>query len=34
MIEASEASCLDDDNVVFGLEINGDVRAYPKRIRA
>ncbi|MFT5663014.1 MAG: hypothetical protein ACI9JR_000395, partial [Gammaproteobacteria bacterium] len=34
MINASEASYLDDDNVVFGIEINGDARAYPKRILA
>lgn len=34
MISASEASYLDDSNVVFGLAINGDVRAYPKRILA
>ncbi len=34
MIEASEAAYLDDDNIVFGVEVNGDVRAYPKRILA
>ena len=34
MIGAEEASYLDDDNIVFGIEINGDVRAYPKRILA
>ena len=34
MIPASEANYLDDDNIVFGIEINGDVRAYPKRILA
>ena len=34
MINASEASYLDDSHIVFGLEINGDVRAYPKRILA
>ncbi len=34
MIQASEASYLEDDNIVFGIEINGDVRAYPKRILA
>jgi len=34
MIPASKASYLEDDNVVFGIEINGDVRAYPKRILA
>ena len=32
MISAREAAYLDDDDVVFGLEINGDARAYPKRI--
>jgi hypothetical protein len=34
MIAASQAEYLDDDNVVFGIEINGDARAYPKRILA
>lgn len=34
MIAAAEARYLDDDNIVFGLEVNGDVRAYPKRILA
>ena len=34
MITASQASYLEDDNVVFGIEVNGDVRAYPKRILA
>ena len=34
MIAASEAEYLDDSNVVFGIEINGDARAYPKRILA
>ncbi len=34
MIEAEEATYLDDDNIVFGIEINGDARAYPKRILA
>ncbi len=34
MIRATEATYLDDDNVVFGVAINGDVRAYPKRILA
>jgi hypothetical protein len=32
MIAAAEADYLGDDNVVFGLAVNGDVRAYPKRI--
>jgi len=34
MISASEASYLEDDNIVFGVEINGQARAYPKRILA
>lgn len=34
MIAADEADYLDDDNVVFGIAVNGDVRAYPKRILA
>lgn len=34
MISAKKATYLDDDNVVFGIEINGDARAYPKRILA
>ena len=34
MLKAAEASYLKDSNVVFGLEINGDARAYPKRILA
>ncbi|MGI9318764.1 MAG: DUF3179 domain-containing (seleno)protein, partial [bacterium] len=34
MITAAEADYLDDDNIVFGIEINGDARAYPKRILA
>lgn len=34
MIAADEATYLADDNVVFGLEINGDARAYPQRILA
>ena len=34
MISATEATYLEDDNIVFGIEINGDVRAYPKRILA
>ncbi len=34
MITAKEADYLDDDNIVFGIEINGDARAYPKRILA
>ena len=34
MITADNASYLEDDNVIFGIEINGDARAYPKRILA
>lgn len=34
MIAAADASYLDDDDVVFGVEINGDARAYPQRILA
>jgi len=34
MISAHEASYLSDQNVVFGVAINGDFRAYPKRILA
>jgi len=32
MIAADEASYLDDDDIVFGIEVEGDFRAYPKRI--
>ena len=34
MISAKKADYLDDGDVVFGIEVNGDVRAYPKRILA
>ncbi|NJK63096.1 MAG: DUF3179 domain-containing protein [Synechococcaceae cyanobacterium SM2_3_1] len=34
MISAEEADYLEEDNVVFGIAVNGDVRAYPKRILA
>jgi len=34
MIKASEAEYLADSNIVYGLEVNGDVRAYPRRILA
>ena len=34
MINAAEATYLKDTDVVFGIEINGDIRAYPKRILA
>ncbi len=29
---ADEATWLDDDDIVFGIEINGEARAYPRRI--
>lgn len=32
MITVDEASYLDDNNVIFAIEVNGDYRAYPKRI--
>ncbi len=34
MIPANKARYLEDDNIVFGISINGDTRAYPKRILA
>ncbi|MCG8371851.1 MAG: DUF3179 domain-containing protein, partial [Proteobacteria bacterium] len=34
MIPANDAKYLEDGNIVFGLEVNGDARAYPKRIMA
>lgn len=34
MIAAKDAGYLEDDNIIFGIEINGDARAYPKRILA
>ena len=34
MIYASQARYLDDSNIVFGISVNGDTRAYPKRILA
>lgn len=34
MIAAKDANYLEDDNIIFGIEINGDARAYPKRILA
>ncbi|MEE8238420.1 MAG: DUF3179 domain-containing protein [Gammaproteobacteria bacterium] len=34
MVSAADADYLADDNIVFGLEVNGDARAYPKRILA
>lgn len=32
MVAASEADYLEDDHIVFAIEVNGDYRAYPKRI--
>ncbi len=29
---AKDATWLDDDDIVFGIEVNGDARAYPRRI--
>ncbi len=34
MLEGNEANYLADDHIVFGISINGDHRAYPKRILA
>jgi len=34
MISAGEAGYLDPDDIVFGVELGGDARAYPKRILA
>ena len=34
MLSAAEAAYLADDDVIFGLQIGDDVRAYPKRILA
>lgn len=34
MIKAAKAEYLDESNIVFGIAVNGDVRAYPKRILA
>ncbi len=34
MIEADNANYLNDTDVIFGIEVNGDFRAYPKRILA
>ncbi len=34
MVKAEKATYLEDDNIVFGIEINGEPRAYPKRILA
>ena len=32
MLSADDVAYLDDDNIVFGLSVDGDARAYPKRI--
>ena len=32
MLAAGDADYLEDDHVVFGISVNGDARAYPKRI--
>lgn len=34
MIAANRASYLNNDDIVFGIEVDGDARAYPKRILA
>lgn len=34
MVSAKDASYLADSDVVFGIELNGDARCYPKRILA
>ncbi len=34
MIAAEDASYLKNNHIVFGIEVNGDARAYPKRILA
>ena len=34
MLPANDAHYLADTDVVFGIELNGDARAYPKRILA
>ncbi len=34
MLAAEDASYLADDHIVFGISVNGDARAYPKRILA
>ena len=34
MLSAEDAGYLEDDHIVFGLSVNGDARAYPKRILA
>jgi len=32
VISATEATWLDDDDIVFGVEVNGEYRAYPRQI--
>ncbi len=32
MLAAEDAAYLEDDHIVFGLSVNGDARAYPKRV--
>ena len=34
MISAHQATYLSNSDVVFGIEVDGDFRAYPKRILA
>ena len=34
MLAADDVGYLEDDHIVFGLSVNGDARAYPKRILA
>ena len=34
MLAAGDVGYLDDDHIVFGISVNGDARAYPKRILA
>ncbi len=34
MVDADDADYLDDSHIVFSVEVNGDARAYPKRIMA
>ena len=34
MLAADDVGYLDDDHIVFGISVNGDARAYPKRILA
>jgi hypothetical protein len=33
-LQAADAEYLDDDDIVFGMAVNGEARAYPKRILA